>query len=107
MNTHFNKRKKIGIFLFFLAALFLLPYIVMLLWNNILPAVIGVKTITYLQAIGIFILSKILFGGFNFGGKHRHHKMMKEHFQEKFMNMSNEERETFKQKWRERCGRNC
>lgn len=106
MNTHFNKKRKIGMVIFFLAALFLLPYIVMLLWNWLLPAVIGVKTITYLQAIGIFILSKILFGGFRFGG-HHHKKgmMMKEHFREKLMNMSDEERETFKQKWRERCGK--
>ena len=106
MIQNFYKKRKIGIALFFIAALFLLPYIVMLLWNTILPAVIGVKTITYLQAVGIFLLSKILFGGFRFGGKHHYrHKMMKQHFQDKFMTMNSEERENFKQKWREKCGK--
>jgi len=63
----FNKK-----FLFFIplgiAFLFLLPYAVMWLWNTILPGVIGVKAITYWQAAGIFILSKILFGHFGGGG---------------------------------------
>lgn len=34
------------------------------LWNGVLVEVIGVKTITYWQALGILVLSKILFGGF-------------------------------------------
>lgn len=104
MITH--KKGKFLIALLFLAGIFLLPYIVMLLWNGILPEVIGVKAITYWQAVGIFILSKLLFGGFKFG-KHHHNHKMKEHLREKFMNMNQEEREAFKQKWRERCGRNC
>ena len=107
--------------LLFIAALFLLPYVVMLLWNGILPEVIGVKTITYWQAVGIFILSKLLFGGFKGGGKHHkmkahfrnccgnneHHQSMKEELRDKFMNMSDEERENFKQKWKDRFRGRC
>lgn len=105
-NHNFNKRKKIGFVLFILVAIFLLPYIVMLLWNALFPAIIGVKTITYLQAAGIFVLSKILFGGFRFGGNyHRKSAMMNSGFKEKLMNMTDEEKTAFKQKWRERCGR--
>jgi len=37
---------------------------VMLLWNNILAQVTNVHPITFLQALGILVLSKILFGGF-------------------------------------------
>jgi hypothetical protein len=39
--------------------------LVMLLWNSLLPDIFGLKTITYLQAAGLLILAKILFGGFN------------------------------------------
>ena len=60
MNTH-HKKGKFLMALLFIAALFLLPYVVMLLWNGILPEVIGVKTITYWQAVGIFILSQAFF----------------------------------------------
>ena len=41
---------------------------VMLLWNAILPAVLGVAALTYWQAIGILALSRLLFGGFHRGG---------------------------------------
>lgn len=120
MNTH-HKKGKFLIALLFIAALFLLPYVVMLLWNGILPEVIGVKTITYWQAVGIFILSKLLFGGFKGGGKHHkmkehfrnccgnneHQQSMKEELRDKFMNMSDEERENFKQKWKDRFRGRC
>lgn len=102
-----NKGKKVLIGLFILAGILLLPYIVMLLWNGILPAVIGVKAITYWQAVGIFILSKILFGGPKFGGPNHKRNRIKQHFKERFMNMSPEEREAFQQKWKERCGNHC
>lgn len=38
--------------------------IVMLLWNAIIPSVIGWNEISYLQSIGLFILCRVLFGGF-------------------------------------------
>ena len=43
---------------------------------NISSFRIGVKTITFLQALGILLLSKILFGGFGGrrGGRGRHWK---------------------------------
>lgn len=97
-------KKRIAFGALFIIAVFGLPYVVMLLWNAILPNVIGVKTISYLQAIGIFILSKILFGGFRFGGKRGQHKM-KQHFKNKLMDMSDEERQAFRQKWKERCNK--
>lgn len=125
MNTQ-HKKGKFLIAVLVIAGLFLLPYIVMLLWNGILPEVIGVKTITYWQAVGIFILCKLLFGGFKGGGNHHHkkHQMMKKHFKnccnnndnkssmkealrDKFMNMSDEERENFRQKWKDRFRGRC
>lgn len=75
--------------------------IVMWLWNCILPEVIGVKAINYWQAMGILVLSKILFGGFHFGKGMKDFKERK--MREKMMNLSPEEREKFKEVWRNRC----
>ena len=75
--------------------------VVMLLWNGILTPVIGVKTITFCQALGILILSKILFGGFKSG--HCHHKFHGHEMHEKWMKLTPEEREKMKSDLRERC----
>ena len=39
----------------------------MALWNALLPQILGVTTITFWQALGLLILSRILFGGW--GGR--------------------------------------
>ena len=41
---------------------------VMTLWNWLMPAIFGLKVISFLQALGLFALSKILFGGFRSRG---------------------------------------
>ena len=38
--------------------------VLMLLWNALIPAIFGLKAITYLQALGLLVLARILFGGF-------------------------------------------
>ena len=40
-------------------------FVVMNLWNWIAPAVFGLRSITFWQALGVLILSRILFGGFH------------------------------------------
>jgi hypothetical protein len=37
------------------------------LWNALLPDITGVSTITFWQALGLLVLSRILFGGFGRG----------------------------------------
>src|ERR1700744_1175542 len=90
-----------GRFVFFplIAAAFLslISYVVMELWNNLLPQILHVTTITFWQAMGIFILCKILFG-FHKGG-HRDSRWKRAMMQERFKNMIPEERENFKAKW--------
>lgn len=102
--------KRFWFFPFFgFGALFLGGWAVMLLWNAILPDVTGVKMLSYWQAIGLLILSRILFGGWRGGGKqgsyNKHRPDFGKHkeWREKWMNMSVEERMKFKQEWRERC----
>src|ERR1035437_3566718 len=45
----------------------LFGYAVMQWWNWLMPAIFGVHAVTFLQALGLLVLGKILFGGF-----HRH-----------------------------------
>jgi hypothetical protein len=49
-------------------------WLVMLLWNWLMPLLFGLKVITYWQAFGIVVLSKLLFSGVGHGpkGPHRH-----------------------------------
>jgi hypothetical protein len=55
-----------------LAGLAVLSWVVMALWNWLMPALFsGAHEIGYLQAIGVLVLSKILFGRFGpRGGGH-------------------------------------
>lgn len=51
-----------------------LGWVVMLLWNWLLPALfVGVSPLGYGQALGLLLLCKILFGGFH-GRGHRRSK---------------------------------
>lgn len=48
----------------------LFGFIIMWLWNWLMPEIFGLTTLTYWQAVGLFILSKILIGtGGGGGGK--------------------------------------
>jgi hypothetical protein len=49
-----------------IAAVFIAVFsaVVMALWNWLVPSLFGGHTINYLQALGILILSQILFSGF-------------------------------------------
>ena len=101
----FGFRKKF-IFIPFLAigAIALLGYIVMQLWNNILPDVLHTGTITYWQALGIFVLAKIIFG-FGHGGRGRGNAPWMKYRMERFKNMSPEEQQRFREEMRARCGK--
>ena len=103
-NTFMRRRKFFFIIPLAIAAIFLLPWAVMYLWNTVLVAVLQVSMITYWHALGIFILSKLLFGSSMMGGNHNKGGMNK-HMRDKFMNMTPEEKDAFKQKWREKY--NC
>lgn len=98
-----NRLLRVLKFVFF-ALLFVtvFSFIVMRLWNWLTPALFGWHMITFWQALGILILSKILFGGFR-GGAHGgwggRRRMM-----ERWDQMTPEEREKFRETMRGRCG---
>jgi len=102
-NKRFWFRKGLMFFILFICGVLLFSFIVMSLWNAILPPVLHVSAITFSQALGILILSKILFGGFHGGWRGRSGRMR--YMQEKLAAMTPEEREKFKADLRNRCGR--
>jgi hypothetical protein len=90
MNARWVKRGlKIGAIGLVAVAVF--GCVVMSLWNWLAPAVFGLHSITFWQALGVLILSKILFGGFH--GRHGGH--WKRRMNERWQQMTPEEREQF------------
>jgi hypothetical protein len=65
---------------------------VMLLWNALLPRIAGLPPVNFLEAAGLLILGRILFGGFVRPGWHQGHKNP---FREKWLAMDDEERKEF------------
>jgi len=103
-----GKKKKFFVLipLLVIAAILLFGWIVMQLWNAILPSALHAGELSYLQSIGLLVLCRILFGGFagkRFGGGGPGFRggIGKE----KWMSMSDEEKAKFKEQWRMRCGR--
>jgi hypothetical protein len=75
-------------------------FAVMSLWNVLMPALFAAKAISFWQALGLLVLSKILFGGFR--GFPRGGSGWRRRMTERWERMTPEEREKFKQGMR--CG---
>ena len=90
------------------AFLSLISFAVMTLWNCLLPEILFVSTITFWQAMGIFVLCKLLFGFGRSGGRGcgpfggGRAPWMRHKMEEKLAGMTPEQREEFKQKMKER-----
>jgi hypothetical protein len=81
---------------------------VMLLWNALMPQIFAFPQISYLQAAGLLILARLLFGGV--GGSLRSHALHRRaggdgrlfhhgnKLREKWLSMSKEERKEFIEK---------
>ncbi|MCB0791449.1 MAG: hypothetical protein H6595_08300 [Flavobacteriales bacterium] len=104
-------RKRVWLFPFVaLAMLLLLGAIVQFLWNAVIPGLTGWALISYPKAIGLLVLSKILFSGPRmgpWGGRWGHARrgptpwMMRGRWKD----LSDEDREALRSRWREHCGR--
>jgi len=82
----------------------LLGYVVMALWNAVLPAATGLHAITFVQALGLLVLSRILFGGLRGWGRRGGH--WRGRMQARWQQMTPEERERFRDFLGSRtCGR--
>ena len=80
----------------FMAVVLLLAYFVMALWNAVATsAFTAARPIDYIHALGLLVLSRILFGGFRGApGWHRRRQW------EKWQAMTPEERESFRGRMR-------
>lgn len=86
-------------------AIALFGWVTMSLWNWLVPELFGGPAVTFWQALGLLVLSKILFSGFGKGGGYyRGH--WKGNWKKRLGHMSPEERAHFKQKFEERWCRN-
>ena len=102
MNTKY--KKKLFLIPFGVAALLAaISYVVMQLWNCLLPDILHVSAINYWQAMGIFVLCKILFGFGKGGGGGAPWMRRKQMMAERFKGMSEEDRNSFKEQWQKRC----
>ena len=97
-------KKGLMILVFGSIAVTVFGFIVMALWNNILVPVLNINTVSFWQALGILLLSKILFGGFHGRGRWGGSTAWKEKMKQRFETMTPDEREKFKAEWKNRCG---
>jgi len=65
---NFRRKKFLGV-LIFLAVFAAAIAIVMLLWNALIPSIVGWTAINYWQAAGLMVLCRLLLGGFGRFGK--------------------------------------
>jgi hypothetical protein len=77
-------------------------FVVMNLWNWLMPALFGWHQISFWQALGLLVLSKIFFGGFR--GRPGRHMHWRGRMMERWAQMTPEERENFREGMRGRCG---
>ena len=103
MTKHIVKKVIGGIFLGTLAVL-VFGFGTMYLWNWLVPALFAGPLIGFWQAIGLVVLSKILFGGMRFrrrgGWGHRGH-----YWKQNWENMTEDERQKMRDKLEGWCGK--
>lgn len=101
MYAHRSYRRRFWAFgLGILVLIALAGFIVQTLWNYILPGVIGVGVLTYAQALGLLILSRLLLGGWGYRGPSHWRKPL---FNPRWMQMTEEEKARFSEHWKKHC----
>jgi hypothetical protein len=100
-DTRFRARKVVGILALVAIGIFAFGSIVMLLWNSLMPALFHLPIVDFWQALGLFALAKILFSSFRGHPRGR----WKAGLNERWTNMTPEEREKLKEKWGRRCAK--
>ena len=81
-----------------------LGFVIMTLWNALIPDLFHGPVLTFWQSIGLLILSHLLFRGWGRPPFGRHRDHWKKRFEEKLASMTPEQREQFKEEWKRRCG---
>src|SRR5664279_5880810 len=79
-------------------ALGVVGFVVMSLWNWLAPAAFGGHLIGFWQAVGLFVLARLLVGGWR-GRGGRGHGHWRHRMNDRWSRMSDEERERFGRCW--------
>jgi Ca2+/H+ antiporter, TMEM165/GDT1 family len=95
--------KGVAIVVMVIAVVVLLGVAVMWLWNALVPALFRGPTLQYWQALGLLLLSRLLFGGWR-GGVGRHGRWRQHRWRERWEQMTPEERARLREMWLSRCG---
>jgi hypothetical protein len=98
--------KGLAIALAIVAFIAVFAWVVMWLWNALVPQLFHGPQLGYWQAVGLMILSRILFGGIR---GHRGHGSWRDRFRERWIErweqMTPEEREQLRTRFSEHRGR--
>jgi hypothetical protein len=93
----------LGVVVLVAAAVAGFGFVVMSLWNWLMPSLFGWRVIDFAEALGLLVLSRVLFGGWR-GGR-GHGGRWRERMIERWQGMTPEEREKFVQGMDCRLGR--
>jgi hypothetical protein len=85
---------------FFVVACAAVGFIVMRLWNWLVPGLFGGPVLSFAQALGLFVLGRLLFGRFGGGGGRR----MGWRGSRGWHRLSPEERQKLRDSMSRRCG---
>lgn len=88
---------------FFILAILMLGYVTMYLWNWIMPYLFHLPVVDFYMAIGMVLLSKILFGTVRVKGNGPWGQ--RKYWKAKWESMPEDEREQFKRDFAERCSK--
>lgn len=106
MNKHSRFPRRPFIPLIVLGVVTLVGFVVMALWNALMPEIFNLPAINFWQGAGLFILSRLLLGSFGGGhGRHGGHDRKNEwmhHMREKWEHMTPEQREKSRRRWKRR-----
>ena len=102
MKTH-RVLRGLKILFFVVVAATVFSFAVLWLWNWLMPALFGLHRMSFWQALGLLVLSKILFGGFR--GRPGVPGDWRLRLIQRWEQMTPEEREKFRAGLRGSCGR--
>jgi hypothetical protein len=91
----------LGIAALFVVAFVVFGYVTMYLWNWLMPYLFHLPIIDFKMAMGLVLLSKILFGGMHMRGNGGWGQ--RKYWKAKWQSMTPEEREKFKEDFAVRC----
>jgi hypothetical protein len=77
-------------------------FVAMSLWNWLVPALFAGPKVTYWQALGLLVLSRLLFGGMHHRGPFGHGPFGRRHLHAHWKHMTPEERERVRENLRHR-----